>query len=125
MSLVAARIPAGPGPSGPYSPSARIGSFIATSGQCGYFPDKTLGSGFAEQATLALQNLKAALSAGGAALGDVISVNIFLVDGGDFDEMNTIYKEFFAEPYPARTTVTVKLRPGILFEVNALAVISG
>lgn len=113
-----------PKPSGPYSSSVRRDNLVFVAGQCGYHLDKTLAEGFEAQTRLALENLKGALALSGATVADVVSVNVFLIDPDDFERMNAIYSEFFGENRPARTTVTVTLRPGVLFEINAQAVIS-
>jgi 2-iminobutanoate/2-iminopropanoate deaminase len=113
-----------PKPGGPYSHSVRRGNLVFTAGQCGYHPDRTLADGLEAQTRVALQNLEAALKQQDATLRDVVTVNVFLADADDFDAMNAVYAEFFsAEPRPCRTTVTVGLRPGVLFEVNAHAVL--
>jgi 2-iminobutanoate/2-iminopropanoate deaminase len=65
------------------------------------------------------------LSAAGCTLDDVLKVNAFLADLGDFDGYNGVYREFFAEPYPARTSVQAGLPPGILIEIEAVARRSG
>ena len=39
----------------------------------------------------------------------------------DFDAYNTVYREFFSEPFPARTTVQAGLPPGLLVEIEAVA----
>ena len=40
----------------------------------------------------------------------------------DFAEMNAVYAEFFAEPYPARSAVAVKTLPkGALVEIEVVA----
>lgn len=112
-----------PTASGPYSACIRIGQMVWTAGQCGYLLDKTLVDSFEGQARQAFENLFAALAAGGCTEADVLSVNVFLANGDDFDRMNVVYRENFSEPYPVRTTVTVGLRPGVLFEVNAQAMV--
>jgi 2-iminobutanoate/2-iminopropanoate deaminase len=119
---VAGVVPGGPDPGGPYSASVRIGSQIAVAGQCGYRPDRSLVDGVTAQTRLALENLGAALGASGAGLDDVISAQAFLTDTGHFAEFNAAYTAFFAEPYPARTTIYCGLRPGVLVEVSAVAV---
>lgn len=112
-----------PKPGGPYSHSVRRANLVFTAGQCGYHPDRTLADGLENQTRVALQNLRSALAQQDATLADVVTVNVFLADGDDFDAMNSVYAEFFtADPRPCRTTVTVGLRPGVLFEVNAQAV---
>jgi len=125
MARIAGVVQDGPNPGGPYSASVRIGSMVAAAGQCGYLPDRSLVEGVTAQTRLAMQNLRDALQASGAGLDDVISVDAFLTATDDFAEFNAVYAEFFTEPYPARTTIYCGLRPGVLVEVNALAVPSG
>jgi 2-iminobutanoate/2-iminopropanoate deaminase len=53
---------------------------------------------------------------------DVVSVQIYLDDMSQFQEVNAIYKEYFKSPLPARTTVQVaKLSLGAHIEVSAIA----
>jgi 2-iminobutanoate/2-iminopropanoate deaminase len=108
---------------GPYSPSVRIGAMVAVAGQCGYRPDRSLVEGLEAQTRLALENLRDALAASGGTLDDVLSVDVFLTDQDHFAGMNAVYADFFAEPYPARTTTYVGLRSGVLVEISALAVL--
>ena len=80
-----------------------------------------MAGGIEEQARRALENLTACLRAAGAELSDVLKVNAYLADLGDFAGFNAVYGEFFAEPYPARTTVGVSLPAGLLVEIEAVA----
>ena len=67
-------------------------------------------------------NLSAVLRAGGLGLDDVVKCTVFLTDMADFDAMNTVYAEFFAEPYPARTTIAVAGLPlGARIEMEMVA----
>jgi 2-iminobutanoate/2-iminopropanoate deaminase len=109
---------------GNYSPSVRIGSIVAVSGQCGYLPDRTLVDGLRGQIEQSITNLDAALAANGASRDDVLSAEVYLADEGDFAAMNEIYVQYFTPPRPVRTTVVAGLRPGVLFEISALAVVS-
>ncbi|KAF7182069.1 hypothetical protein CNMCM7691_001457 [Aspergillus felis] len=73
-----------------------------------------------------LHNLSAVLEAGGSSLQDVVKVNIFLADMGDFAAVNEIYKAAFGEPKPARTCVAVKTLPlGTDVEIECSAVVTG
>jgi 2-iminobutanoate/2-iminopropanoate deaminase len=110
-------------PGGPYRNSARIGNLIAVSGQIGNLADRSLADGLEEQARVALRNMRLALEACGASLHDVLTVGVYLTDVADFPAMNQVYGEVFAAPYPARTTVYVGLKPGVLVEFDALAVL--
>lgn len=71
-----------------------------------------------------MDNLLLALSGVGGTAGDIVMTRVYLADNDDFQVMNTIYDKYLASPYPARTTITATLRPGVLFEVEAQAIIS-
>jgi enamine deaminase RidA (YjgF/YER057c/UK114 family) len=53
----------------------------------------------------------------------VVKVTIFLVNVGDFAKMNEVYKSYFTEDFPARSTVVVAAlaRPEMLVEVECIA----
>jgi 2-iminobutanoate/2-iminopropanoate deaminase len=114
-------------PRGIYSPGiiAR-GTMAFISGQGPVNPetgDLELGN-FAEQADLTFKNLTTLLEAAGTSWSQVVKVGVFLADLGNFGQMNEIYKEFLTKPYPARTTVEAGLPPGMLIEVDCIAVVS-
>ena len=119
-----ASTPEAPRPAGPYSQSTRIGALVQSAGQVGYRPDGTLPDGVAEQTRQALRNVLASLAASGAKEEDILSVRVYLTDVADFAAMNEAYVELIREPFPSRTTVYVGLRPGLLVEIDALAVLS-
>ena len=54
-------------------------------------------------------------------MDDVIKVTAFLADLDDFEGFNHAYARCFAKPYPARSTVGVRLAPGLLVEIEAVA----
>jgi 2-iminobutanoate/2-iminopropanoate deaminase len=51
----------------------------------------------------------------------VIKVNAYLTDLSNFEVYNDVYREYFSEAYPARTTVGAGFAPGSLVEVEAVA----
>ena len=110
-----------PLPGGPYSQGLKIHSRIYVAGQrpvdakTGDIPES-----FTKQAEMALSNVQHVLEAGGATVDDVVKVTVYLADITYFAEFNEVYKRFFSEPYPTRTTVSCSLR-GILVEVDAIA----
>jgi len=118
----------GPPPRGVYSPAIVAGGRLAfISGQGPVDPatgELRLGS-FAEQAVLAFQNVGVLLEAAGTSWAQAVKVGVFLANLGDFGEMNSLYKEFLTEPYPARTTVQAVLPAGMLIEVDCIAVVPG
>lgn len=124
MARQGSSAPGTPPPAGPYTPAVRIGSIVAGSGQVGITADGLVLDGVAAQTRQAFTNLLAHLASAGASAADVISVRVFLTDDDHFDAMNEVYREFFTEPYPARSTIYVGLSTGLLIEIDALAVLS-
>jgi 2-iminobutanoate/2-iminopropanoate deaminase len=51
----------------------------------------------------------------------VVKVSVFLADVKDFDAMNEVYREFFKDNFPARTTVQAVLRTGRKIEIDCIA----
>jgi 2-iminobutanoate/2-iminopropanoate deaminase len=110
-----------PAPAGPYSQAVRIGSLVSVAGQAGARPDGSVEAGVAAQTRQTMANVGHALSTCGATWADVLHMRVYLTDPEHFAEMNEVYRSFFAEPYPARTTVYVGLPAGLLVEIDALA----
>lgn len=109
-------------PKAPYSPVVISGDHVFTAGQVAFDETGSLvGDDMETQARRALENLSSCLAAAGCTLEDVVKVNAYLADLADFDAYNAVYTEFFAEPYPARTTVQAGLPPGLLVEIEAVA----
>jgi 2-iminobutanoate/2-iminopropanoate deaminase len=109
---------------GPYSQAIRVGNLVYTSGQIpidaatGVFAE----GGIKEQTRQSLLNLKAILEEAGLTMNDVVKTTVFMADMNDFADMNAVYAEFFAEPYPARSAVAVRTLPkGALVEIEAVA----
>jgi 2-iminobutanoate/2-iminopropanoate deaminase len=108
-------------PAAPYSPVVVSGDLVYTAGQVGFDEAGQLtADDITGQTRKVFENLLACLRAGGCELSDVIKVNAYLADLGDFAAFNEVYRETFEEPYPARTTVGVALPGGILVEVEAV-----
>ena len=109
-------------PKPPYSPVVVSGDIVYTAGQIANDPEGNLvAGGIAEQARRTLENVRACVEAAGCTLDDVVKVNAYLADLGDFPGYNEVYFEFFAQPYPARTSVQAGLPPGVLIEIEAIA----
>jgi len=109
-------------PKAPYSPVVVDGGLVYTAGQVAFDEKGELVAGGIEaQTRRALENLTACLRAAGCELGDVLKVNAYLADLGDFEGFNAVYREFFEEPFPARTTVGVALPGALLVEIEATA----
>ena len=109
---------------GPYSQAVRVGNLVYTSGQIPI--DPTTGAfvegGIKEQTRQSLTNVKAILEEAGLSMSSVVKTTVFMADMNDFADMNSVYAEFFAEPYPARSAVAVKMLPkGALVEIEVIA----
>jgi len=124
MARQGSSAPGTPPPAGPYTPAVRIGAIVAGSGQVGITGEGVVLDGVGPQTRQAFTNLLAHLASAGASADDVISVRVFLTDVDHFDAMNEVYREFFAEPFPARSTIYVGLPPGFLVEIDAMAVLN-
>ena len=55
----------------------------------------------------ALEKSRSVLQAGGFDLKDVVAVQVYLADIKEFQKMNGVYRTFFLDPRPTRTTVQV------------------
>jgi 2-iminobutanoate/2-iminopropanoate deaminase len=109
-------------PKPPFSPVVVSGDLVYTAGQVAHDANGSLvEGGIEEQTRQTLENVKACLEAAGCTLDDVLKVNAFLVDLGDFEGYNAVYRELFSQPYPARTSVQAGLPDGILVEIEAVA----
>jgi len=67
-----------------------------------------------------LKNIQAILEASGCTLKDIVRIGVFLADLKDFDAMNDVFRQFFPEDPPARTTVGCEL-PRIKIEIDCIA----
>ena len=109
---------------GPYSTAVVAGNFCYVSGQAAIDPmsNKPVGGGIQSETRQTLENMKAVLAAAGYALSDVVKVNIYLRDWGEWDAMNEVYATFFPVDPPARATVEVgKMAEGLHIEIECVA----
>ena len=109
-------------PKPPYSPVVVSGDTVWTAGQIANDAEGNLiGGGIAEQTRRSLENVRSCLEAAGCTMDDVVKVNAYLADLGDMAGYNEVYREFFDEPYPARSSVGAGLPAGVLVEIEAIA----
>ena len=114
-----------PTPKAPYSQAIVADGFVFVAGQVPVNPSTNqleLGDAGSETRRT-LQNIQAILEAAGSSLRDVVRVGVFLADLKDFDAMNAVYREFFPEDPPARSTVGAQL-PKIKVEIDCIARVS-
>jgi 2-iminobutanoate/2-iminopropanoate deaminase len=120
--------PDAPTPVGPYSPAVRAGDLLFISGQIPLDPatGRLVEGDIAAQTRQALENVRALLTAAGLSLQAVVRTTIYLADMDDFPEVNAAYAAFFAEPYPARSTIqAARLPRDARIEIDAVAAYGG
>jgi 2-iminobutanoate/2-iminopropanoate deaminase len=113
-----------PAPLGPYSPGMTFERLVFVSGQGGVDPlTGLLAEGVEAQTEQCLKNVQTILDAAGSSLQYVLRCGVFLVDMGEFKNMNGVYARMFGDHRPARTTVQVAGLPGIglRIEIDAIA----
>ena len=118
--------PKAPAAIGPYSQAIKVGNLVYTSGQIPIDPatGSFVEGGIKEQTRQSLLNVKAILKAAGLTMSNVVKTTVFMADMNDFADMNAVYAEFFAEPYPTRSAVAVKSLPkGALVEIEVVAAV--
>ena len=98
---------------GPYSQAVRCGSLLFFSGQTPIDPatGKLVDGDISEQARRVFENLKAVCAAAGGTFDHVVRVGIYLTDLSTFAAVNAVMKEYFHEPFPARSTIGVASLP--------------
>ena len=84
--------------------------------RCGEIPlvpqtMELVDGGMEAQIRRVFDNLSAVAAAAGGRLADVVKLNIYLVDLGQFALVNQVMAEYFKEPYPARAAVGVAALP--------------
>jgi len=110
---------------GPYSQAVGAGDTVYLSGQIPLDPvsGELVGGDISAQARRVFDNIGAVLEAAGASFADVVRVGIYLADLGDFVAVNEVMKQYFSEPYPARSTIGVAALPrGAAVEIDVIAV---
>ena len=85
-------------------------------------PGKPVPGDIQQQTHAVLEQLRSVLEQAGSSLAQAVSVYVYLRKATDFDAMNGVYRQFFAEAPPVRTTVATALPSGAEIAVAALAV---
>lgn len=110
---------------GTYSQAVRCGDTVYLSGQIGLDPvSMELVEGIEAQVHRVFANLQAVAEAASGSLADVVKLNVYLTDLGNFALVNTLMAEYFSQPYPARAAVGVASLPrGALVEADGVLVL--
>lgn len=113
MSKQAVASPNAPKAIGPYSAALRVGQLLFVSGQVPFDPETgaMVEGDIGAMTRRVLQNIGALLEAAGLSHAHVVRTTVYLADMNDFAAMNDVYRTFFDEPYPARSTVQAARLP--------------
>lgn len=108
----------------PFSTAVRAGDMLYLSGQVGARPgtNELVEGGVGAETRQTLENIEAVLAYAGSSLENVVKCTVFLADIADYQAMNAVYREFFVESPPARSTVAGSgLALGARVEIECLA----
>ena len=111
---------------GTYSQAVKVDNTVYISGQIPLDPAsmEVVEGGIEAEITRVFDNLQAVAEAAGGSLADVVKLNIFLTDLGNFPTVNEIMARYFQQPYPARAAIGVAALPkGVGVEMDAVLVL--
>ncbi len=116
-----------PAPIGPYNQAVLIGNTLYTSGQIALNPHsmELVLDDIETETKQVMENMKAVLNAAGMNFENVVKTTIFIMNMGDFTQINSVYGSYFDEKTaPARETVQVAGLPkGVHIEISMIAVL--
>jgi len=111
---------------GPYSQAIIANGFVFLSGQIALDPttNQLIEGGIAAQTARVIENLRGVLEKAGSSLAQVVKTTVFLKDMNEFGAMNDVYKSFFSENAPARSTVeAARLPRDVRVEIDCIATV--
>lgn len=107
----------------PFSPCVVVGDLVFVSGQASVDAQgQIVQDSFEGEFRRSLDNIRKVLAAAGCGLEHVVQTRNYVRDAADLAEFNRLYRETFAAPYPARTTITHCLPPTLKYEIEVVAV---
>ena len=107
----------------PFSPCVVVGDLVFVSGQASVDAKGAIVSDtFEGEFRRSVENLRQVLAAAGCDLAHVVQTRNYVRDPEDLPLYNQLYREYFPDPKPARTTNTHCLPPSLRYEIEAIAV---
>src|SRR4030095_3988216 len=109
-------------PSANWSHGILLDGTLYISGMGGEDSNGKIPDEFEAEVKQSLDNIGAVLKAAGLSPADVVSTQVYLTDKETFQRMNSVYRSYFQDPKPTRTTIVVAglLGPGRI-EITATA----
>lgn len=115
--------PNGPSPL-PFSPATVVGNLIFVSGQASTDANGAIvADTFEGEFRRSVENMRRILREAGTDLNQVVRICSYVRDPANLSTHNQLYREYFTEPYPARTTLTGCLPESLHFEIDCIAVV--
>lgn len=108
---------------GPYSQAIIHKGILYLSGQIPIDPETgvLIRGSIEEETERVLRNIKVIVEEAGAHLEDILKTTCYLADLNDFERFNEVYKKFFIQNPPARTTIqAMRLPLNVQVEIDAL-----
>ena len=107
----------------PFSDAVQVDNLYFLTGQIGkdYTSGKLVEGGIEAETKQTILNIDAVLKHHNLSLKDVVKCTVILPDIDDFSKMNTIYRSFFKENLPARTTFAANLVADAKIEIEVVA----
>ena len=106
----------------PFSGAVWVGNTLYVSGTLGLEGGQVPETA-EQEATNVLDNIKAVLETAGLTMDDLVTVQVFASDVGDYGAFNSVYRTYFTSEFPARAFIgSGTLLFGARFEVLGIAV---
>jgi len=98
--------------------------YIAGQGAHSHDPQGQFPMDIETHTTKVMENVKTLVEAGGGTMDSILQLTVFLTSIDNYDGMNKVFKTYFPNGGPARTTVAVAALPGqSLVEINCTAAV--
>ena len=124
MEKIIIRTDNAPAPIGPYNQAIQFGNLLFISGQIALDPitGQMVQTDIKAETIQVMSNLKAILEQASMDFSNVLKTSIFLMDMGQFAQVNEVYGSYFSVGAPARETIQVAGLPkGGNVEISMIA----
>ena len=111
---------------GPYSQAIIKDNLLFTSGQICIDPEtnELNNKNFESEVNQVLKNIKNILLSNDITMDDVLKCNVYITDLNKFSIVNKVFKKYFIDQYPTRSTIEVnKLPLDVNIEIDVIACI--
>jgi 2-iminobutanoate/2-iminopropanoate deaminase len=106
----------------PFSPFRKAGPLFFVSGQASVDEaGKIVPDTFRGEMQRSMENVIRILAGEGLTLKDVVQCRSYLGRVTDLEEYNLLYRQYFQDPLPARTTLVECLGTLLKFEIDVVA----